>query len=69
MDRETYIAPFIKDAFQEQSAEIMLAIMRQFWAFFDALGTATSSDWRFDSITTGMVESDSREKPVSTPIL
>lgn len=61
MFRETYIPDYIRREFADHSEAQQLAIMFELWAFFDALKVEHSIGARFDSLTSEMVESDSRK--------
>ena len=62
MNRETYIAPFVKEHFCNEATDRQVIIMRELWVFFDALGRAAESQDRFDSRAQQMVESESLEE-------
>jgi hypothetical protein len=69
MDRETYIAPIVEAYIPDASFAEKLALTQEFWGLFDALYSTFLESERFDSLRPEMVESDSREKLISTPIL
>jgi hypothetical protein len=67
MFRETYIPNYIRRRFADHSDAQQLAIMGELWAFFDALKVEHSIGERFDSLTSDMVESDSRKGLLPLP--
>lgn len=67
MDRDTYIAPFIHRAFNDETDTKKRELMREFWDFFDALELLTASA-RFDSEASEMVESDSHQAVPIRPL-
>jgi hypothetical protein len=59
MDRETYIADYIAQHFSSENHARQLEIMREMWAFFDALTVSQKPSARFDSGPQEMLESES----------
>ena len=67
MDRTIYIAPIVEAYIPEASFEEKLALTQEFWELFDALHKINSTQHRFDSQASDMVESESPKMAQSHP--